>query len=355
MASGEGFRELGDLIDRLESHELTVQDVRSTNGALIEERGISVQVTASLEFLKTVAEGPDNGIGAEIVGELPSCTFEVKIPNRPSRTDTSDDGSRVVGEKGSGEGDGVDTPENDGAVERGDKTDHSEDEGSEPILPGETGQSTKPETGEATSNRLESGVGGDVSAAPPGSSDGERGGESDSASTPSSSDESISKTAAIEDDGPYYKNVDLLAEVYEKHDTFAEMTEALGVDVTPATVRQHMVNHGIHPESRDTSTSNEESREQNDEPTSTELSEQLESAKADGIGLPEGVTLEKLVETVVEAKTFYEARTKLDLDDETGRQLLSDLNLLDLVTSRLANKHESNVAPEDVYERIHTS
>lgn len=50
---------------------------------------------------------------------------------------------------------------------------------------------------------------------------------------------------------PAYKDPEKLRAVYDEEDTFAEMTESLGVDVTPQTVRRHMVKLGIHePESR---------------------------------------------------------------------------------------------------------
>jgi hypothetical protein len=45
---------------------------------------------------------------------------------------------------------------------------------------------------------------------------------------------------------PAYKDPDALREAYERHETFPEMTAALGVDVTSETVRRHMVKYGIH-------------------------------------------------------------------------------------------------------------
>lgn len=49
-----------------------------------------------------------------------------------------------------------------------------------------------------------------------------------------------------DDDRPAHRDTDALREVYARHDTFAEMTEALGVDVTPQAVRQQMIRRGIH-------------------------------------------------------------------------------------------------------------
>lgn len=45
---------------------------------------------------------------------------------------------------------------------------------------------------------------------------------------------------------PAYKDPDALRAVYEQHDTFPEMTDALGVGVTAETVRRHMIKHDIH-------------------------------------------------------------------------------------------------------------
>lgn len=45
---------------------------------------------------------------------------------------------------------------------------------------------------------------------------------------------------------PAYKNPEALQAVYKQYSSFPEMTEALGVDVTPETVRRHMIEHDIH-------------------------------------------------------------------------------------------------------------
>lgn len=155
------------------------------------------------------------------------------------------------------------------------------------------------------------------------------------------------------DDVPYYKNYDLLAGVYEEYDTFAEMTEALDVDVTPATVREHMVNHGIHP----TVSDDEEGGDGADEDTA-ELEaggDDVGSAtiEADGYGLPESITMDSLVHAVRESRTVYEAQTTLGLDRSTTRNLLTDLDLLDFVTSRVAADRSTEL--EDVVDRIHAA
>lgn len=65
-------------------------------------------------------------------------------------------------------------------------------------------------------------------------------------------EESVSKPPSR----PPYRDPNRLETVYEEYDTFAQMTEALDVDVTPQTVRRYMIQHGIHePESRSGPTS----------------------------------------------------------------------------------------------------
>ena len=76
-------------------------------------------------------------------------------------------------------------------------------------------------------------------------------GSSDGASTSSETatkeaTESGDGSAATEEDRPAYRDPERLAAVYDPAATFKQMTEELGVDVTPNTVRKYMVEHGIH-------------------------------------------------------------------------------------------------------------
>ncbi|WP_255197562.1 hypothetical protein [Halorarius litoreus] len=163
------------------------------------------------------------------------------------------------------------------------------------------------------------------------------------------------------DDVPYYKNYDLLAAVYEEHDTFAEMTEALGVDVTPATVREHMVKHGIHPTASDTEDeAGPDSRDDTDadphddaDLDASDDDSRSVTIEADGYGLPERVTVESLAHAVQSSRTLYEVQTTLGLDRSTTRSLLTDFDLLDLVVSRLAADHSTEL--EEVVDRIHAA
>lgn len=56
----------------------------------------------------------------------------------------------------------------------------------------------------------------------------------------------VAKSHGDDENTPAHRNPERLAEVYERHDTFDEMRDALAVDVTAQTVRRNMMKHGIH-------------------------------------------------------------------------------------------------------------
>lgn len=158
--------------------------------------------------------------------------------------------------------------------------------------------------------------------------------------------ESTSATPTVEDetpqgtetrDVPPFRDRELLAEIYETYDTFAEMKDALGMDVTAETVRRYMVDYGIH------------------EPNSYNTSHDEAPAKpiiADGIGLPEDVTVESFIETVRRSNTIYEVKQGIGIERDDAIEMLKQLNLLDLVVGRLATESERELTREDVIERL---
>jgi hypothetical protein len=58
--------------------------------------------------------------------------------------------------------------------------------------------------------------------------------------------EPVQQVASDSESAPEYQDPERLAAVYDKYDTFAEMRDALEVDVTSQTVRRYMIEHGIH-------------------------------------------------------------------------------------------------------------
>jgi hypothetical protein len=204
---------------------------------------------------------------------------------------------------------------------------------------------------------------------------------------------------------PPFRDPDLLESVYESHDTFAEMADALDMDVTAETVRRYMIDCDVHqPNSYDTGPAAEdETRDDTDPGAETESDVETGSdgetkreaavdatadtnagvatggqsdgttnshatadrrrsggpavdespvALADGIGLPNDVTVERFVETVKRSNTIYEIKRDLGVDHDDALGMLRELNLLDLVVGRLATEAERDISRDDVVERL---
>jgi hypothetical protein len=188
---------------------------------------------------------------------------------------------------------------------------------------------------------------------------------------------------------PPFEDPDLLADVYDSCETFAEMTDALGVDVTPETVRRYMIDHGIHrPNSYDTGDadggastggeavdaetdgtadagasggadpdpgSNPNPGPNGDPSPNVDPDDGEQGAPvvlADGIGLPDDVTVERLIETVEASNTVYEVGRDVGVDREDALDMLRELDLLDLVVGRLATEAERDISREEVVERL---
>lgn len=164
-------------------------------------------------------------------------------------------------------------------------------------------------------------------------------------------------------DVPPFEDREFLAEVYESCETFAEMSEALGMDVTAETVRRYMIDHDIHePRSYDITEDDDEDAGSTDEDAgatdgdagATDGDDDLQTSVvlADGIGLPEDVTIDAIVETVRESKTIYEVKDDIGIEREDALEMLQELDLLEFVVGRLATEAEREVSREVVVERL---
>lgn len=97
---------------------------------------------------------------------------------------------------------------------------------------------------------------------PPAEHDSTDPGVTDGSAESTTSEAAADSDATASDDPPAYRDPDQLAAVYDSEATFPEMTDALGVDVTPQTVRKYMVEYGIHePTSRTSDTLAETDRD----------------------------------------------------------------------------------------------
>ena len=200
----------------------------------------------------------------------------------------------------------------------------------------------------------------------------------DESESPSST--SIASTRSR--DVPPFRDTELLREVYETCDTFSEMPEALGMDVTAETVRRYMIRQGIHePTSYNTGSDDDEEREtdagdgaeddaerhdgddagsdadegdQRDDERPARPSEELESPAvlADGIGLPDDVTIDMIVEAVQTSNTIYEVKQGIGIEREDALEMLRELNLLEFVAGRLATEAEREVSRDQIIDRL---
>ena len=172
-------------------------------------------------------------------------------------------------------------------------------------------------------------------------------------------------------DVPPFRDPELLAEVYDSCNTFAEMTDAIGMDVTAETVRRYMIDYGIHqPNTYDTGDDSDDSGDDGDasdaeveagidadgdaqtDGPAPDVDDGSPAVLADGIGLPDDVTVETLIGTVKASNTLYEVERDIGVEREDALDMLRELNLLDLVVGRLSTEHERDISREDVVERL---
>lgn len=145
---------------------------------------------------------------------------------------------------------------------------------------------------------------------------------------------------------PAYRDPDALREVYAEYDSFTEMTDALGVDVAPQTVRRNMIKHGIHDP-------NAPDDDREDDP---ETGEADPPAVPDSdVDLPGGTTLEDVKAAVASADTLYEVQQALDLERDRATALLRELGLLELVHGRVATKRRRDDLKDEIDERLRNS
>lgn len=213
-----------------------------------------------------------------------------------------------------------------------------------------------------------------------------------------------------------YKDPDALQAVYEEYDTFPEMTEALGTDVTSETVRRYMVEYDIHdptdntPQSHSFSQTVSQSQtdsEGDDHDASDAVSESLQPSNldettdggyvdtqssrtsavdrendmsdvessalgsqslaeliaekegepaddkvvADGLGITPNLTIAEFADIINRSNTIHEVKQQLDMSQSNTRRLLRELNLIDIVTNRLA-ANQINVSHAEIARRI---
>lgn len=169
--------------------------------------------------------------------------------------------------------------------------------------------------------------------------------------------------AARNEDVPPYEDTPYLREIYRQFDTFSEMRGAIEMDVSTETVRRYMIDAGIHdPSSYETaagaaSGGGTGGEAAGDSATPAETTDPAvhvpeEQLVTDGIGLPDDLSMDEVLDAVVEAHTVYEVTRTLGLDQHRTRALLEQLDLLDLVMHRVSDDRREEVTYEDVADRL---
>lgn len=190
---------------------------------------------------------------------------------------------------------------------------------------------------------------------------------------PSDGDELPERIAAARnEDVPPYEDTEYLQALYDSCDTFVEMSRLIEMDVAAETVRRYMIDAGIHvPNSYDTATTDDRSETQQfpaitddpsesttppstPSPTDDDPAESIPNGPlvTDGIGLPEDTRIEDVIDAVVDSRTLYEVQRRLDIDRERARELLDQLNLLELVVCRINGPSCREITYEEVATRI---
>jgi len=152
---------------------------------------------------------------------------------------------------------------------------------------------------------------------------------------------------------PAFDDVDYLQALYDGCDTFDEMCEIIDLDVTTETVRRYMIDAGVHePNSYRTAGVVDQADDPNLDEDEADDEPDVDVILADGIGIPDGITIEDFIATVRSSKTLYEVQQSMDLGRNEVHDILEDLNLLDLVVGRLAMESERDVTREEIIERL---
>lgn len=170
----------------------------------------------------------------------------------------------------------------------------------------------------------------------------------------STSSTAIAFEAYRDESVPPFDDIPYLQAIYDACETFDEMRELIDLNVTTETVRRYMIDAGVHqPNSYETGDG--EVPASKDSSSQDAGEDEVDVILADGIGIPEEVTIEEFITTVRRSKTLHEVQQSMGLRRDEAYDILADLNLLDLVVGRLAMESERDVTRDEVIERLRRS
>lgn len=156
--------------------------------------------------------------------------------------------------------------------------------------------------------------------------------------------------AAVRDDTvPPFEDVPYLRRLYERCDTFTAMTRLFETDVSAETVRRYMIEAGVHDPDSYGTTAESDAGDEAEARAETATVDDLVAATVDA---PADLTVADVAEAVVDARTIHEVHRRIGIDQESTRDLLRRLDLLDLVTSRIDAAPDRRISPEEVAARI---
>jgi hypothetical protein len=252
------FREVARAIDELRAAGMSVTDVSTPEQRVADDGTLTAVVSIELAEFDPAALGEavrirgSDGVRVDRGG----VSFDIEVA-----VDLNAGAASVTG---------TDEPGGDGGRPRIERTDSASVEGEDADGAAREGDGESQEDGDAGAGETESSdvreegdanAGSDdvESSASAGDADGDAGEATENAGEETENDDtedavdveasdcgSDADDRAAGDGRPPHHDPERLREVYEAHDTFAEMTDALGVDVTAQTVRHHMIKHGIH-------------------------------------------------------------------------------------------------------------
>lgn len=140
---------------------------------------------------------------------------------------------------------------------------------------------------------------------------------------------------------PLHRDPERLRELYHSHSSFAEIAGTIDEDVSAETIRRYMIEHEIHepggPGPRD---------------ISDDIDEDSRPLLGNGHGIPKGIDVETLVSAVEGANTLYDIQRHLDISREEAVDLLSRLDLLELVVGRVDTADDRKVTRESIESRL---
>jgi hypothetical protein len=150
------------------------------------------------------------------------------------------------------------------------------------------------------------------------------------------------RLAAVRDDSvPPYEDVEYLQALYDACETFAEMSRRIEMDVAAETVRRYMITADVH---RPTQYETDE-----ESPSGPTPEERL---VADGVGLPNGLRVEDVVDAVADSVSVLQVQRNLGIDRQATLDLLSELDLLGFVMHRVGDDPGHAPTYEEVATRL---